>query len=75
MDTETETISSMDIQLHMGYWVNMELIKGELTGIFPSYKSDEEFQDAFGLSHDYVRCKKKSFRQHSPLYENYTSKR
>jgi len=71
MDTETETISSFDIQRHMGYWVNMELIRSALTGISPSYRTDEEFLDAFGVSHDYLRIAKRRYEAKSPKYEDY----
>ena len=71
MDTKTETISSFDISRHVGYWVNMEWIRGELTGDFPAYHTDEEFMDAFGASHQYIRRIKCRYRENSPDYEDY----
>jgi len=71
MDTETETISSFDIQRHVGYWVNMELIRSELTGSLPAYQTDDEFLDAFGVSHEYLRRVKRRYEDNSPNYEDY----
>jgi hypothetical protein len=49
----------------------MELIRSELTGVFPAYRTDEEFMDAFGASHQYIRRIKCTYREHSPEYEDY----
>lgn len=61
METEPLTISSEHIQHHVGYWVMIEEIRSEISGVSLNFNSDEEVLDYFGVSGQYLRRAKVKF--------------
>ena len=47
MSKEEITISPAHIEAHLGYYIKIDSIEAELSGINPVFKSDEEFCDCY----------------------------
>lgn len=47
----------------MGYWCKVDLVEAQLSGITPTYRSDEEFMDSYGLSKEFIRRIKAKLRK------------